>query len=254
MAHLKLKDWHSAESDATIAINLDALHFKSYQRRSVARLSLGKVKAALKDLQIAKSTLKVLRIRQDTSEGGNQSDELPRDIDTYPIQNELLKIMKNAPRRRISIKVSKGSRACIERCNKSTFQREEQRNELIVTPSLKNTSKRNFKNWLEFEQVWNTLKSSKDKIELLQTSKPIKFVELYKNGMEDSSLFFDLIIHCSKLKRGSTMIRDISNIPSIDMLLMMLSREEKDTFSKCVEVVLRNEDDEMKIKRKFGLK
>ena len=50
MAHLKLKCWLQAEADATSALLIDPLHFKSYQRRCVARLSMGKVRAAMQDI------------------------------------------------------------------------------------------------------------------------------------------------------------------------------------------------------------
>jgi tetratricopeptide (TPR) repeat protein len=50
MAYLKLKSWILAEADATSALQIDPLHYKSYQRRCVARLSLGKVRAAMMDV------------------------------------------------------------------------------------------------------------------------------------------------------------------------------------------------------------
>jgi hypothetical protein len=50
MAYLKLKSWILAEADATSALQIDPLHYKSYQRRCVARLSLGKVRAAMTDV------------------------------------------------------------------------------------------------------------------------------------------------------------------------------------------------------------
>jgi hypothetical protein len=50
MAHLNLKCWVLAEADATSSLQIDPLHFKSYQRRCVARLSVGKVRAAMQDI------------------------------------------------------------------------------------------------------------------------------------------------------------------------------------------------------------
>jgi hypothetical protein len=50
MAHLKLKKWVQAEADSTSALRIDPLHYKSYQRRCVARLSMGKVRAAMQDV------------------------------------------------------------------------------------------------------------------------------------------------------------------------------------------------------------
>ncbi|KAL7552566.1 hypothetical protein ACHAWF_015806 [Thalassiosira exigua] len=52
MAHLKLKRWAQAEADATSALQADPRHplrFKTYQRRGVARLHMGKLRAAMGD-------------------------------------------------------------------------------------------------------------------------------------------------------------------------------------------------------------
>ena len=53
MVSLKLKEWTKAENDATSALQIDPSHVKSYQRRSRARLALGKLRAALRDLNLA---------------------------------------------------------------------------------------------------------------------------------------------------------------------------------------------------------
>ena len=50
MAHLKLKSWIQAEADSTSALRIDPLHYKASHRRSVARLSMGKVRAAKQDI------------------------------------------------------------------------------------------------------------------------------------------------------------------------------------------------------------
>ena len=56
MAHLKQKNWKQAEEDATSALENDPLHFKSYQRRCVARLSMGKLRQAMIDVCSAQDT------------------------------------------------------------------------------------------------------------------------------------------------------------------------------------------------------
>lgn len=53
MCHLKTRDWIKAEKDATAALNIDPRHVKSYQRRSAAKVALGKLRSALKDLMVA---------------------------------------------------------------------------------------------------------------------------------------------------------------------------------------------------------
>lgn len=49
MVYLKLKQFANAESDATSALQICPTHSKSLHRRALARLSLGKVRAALLD-------------------------------------------------------------------------------------------------------------------------------------------------------------------------------------------------------------
>ena len=57
MAHLKLKNWLNAEADTTAALEINPTHSKSYQRRSVARLSLGKLRATMMDACVADDCL-----------------------------------------------------------------------------------------------------------------------------------------------------------------------------------------------------
>jgi len=56
MAHLKLKNWKQCEEDSTAALEVNPHHFKSYQRRCVARLSMGKLRLALLDVCSAQET------------------------------------------------------------------------------------------------------------------------------------------------------------------------------------------------------
>lgn len=56
MAHIKLKNWKQAEEDSTSALEVNPHHFKSYQRRCVARLSMGKLRAAMLDVCSAQDT------------------------------------------------------------------------------------------------------------------------------------------------------------------------------------------------------
>ncbi len=44
-----MKNWTHAEDDANSALKIDPMHYKSYQRRCVARLSMGKLRAAMQD-------------------------------------------------------------------------------------------------------------------------------------------------------------------------------------------------------------
>ena len=96
MAHLKKRDWRKAEDDASSALVIDPSHVKSYHRRSVARASLGMLRAALLDLSRAEAEL------EDGPVGGNKT---PRDLQKSiasgrrRVESLLRAAMKRAPKR-----------------------------------------------------------------------------------------------------------------------------------------------------------
>ena len=96
MAHLKKRDWRKAEDDASSALAIDPSHVKSYHRRSVARASLGMLRAALLDLSRAEAEL------EDGPVGGNKT---PRDLQKSiasgrrRVESLLRAAMKRAPKR-----------------------------------------------------------------------------------------------------------------------------------------------------------
>ena len=94
MARLKLKNWLNAEADTTAALEIDPTHSKSYQRRSVARLSLGKLRAAMMDACAAEGCLDV-----------NQECKVFEEVRRLQqrVQSALLDAVKCAPKRSITI-------------------------------------------------------------------------------------------------------------------------------------------------------
>ena len=102
MAHLKKRDWRKAEDDASSALAIDASHVKSYHRRSVARASLGMLRAALLDLSRAEAELELLEDEDGSGGGGNKT---PRDLqksiasERRRVESLLRAAMKRAPKR-----------------------------------------------------------------------------------------------------------------------------------------------------------
>lgn len=85
MVYLKLKQFANAESDASSALQIYPTHSKSLHRRALARLSLGKLRGALRDiLQAAEKDVEVLKSK---------------------CQQALVEATIRAPRRNISISV-----------------------------------------------------------------------------------------------------------------------------------------------------
>ena len=58
-AFLKMKEYRRAEGDATLALRADPAHGKSYLRRAAARTGLGKLRAALLDIQTCRERANV---------------------------------------------------------------------------------------------------------------------------------------------------------------------------------------------------
>ena len=96
MAYLKTKNWTNAETDATTALNIDPDHFKSYQRRCIARLSLGKLRAAMMDAYAAEDCL----ASDNDSRSLNEIHKLQEKV-----KNFLLLAVTRAPRRNITVEV-----------------------------------------------------------------------------------------------------------------------------------------------------
>lgn len=95
MAHLKTKEWAKAERDAMSAIELDPWHVKLYQRCSAARISLGKLCSALKDLHIAENAV----LLQPSSEGTR--GELKKEKNK--VERKLDEAVQRAPRQKIPV-------------------------------------------------------------------------------------------------------------------------------------------------------
>jgi hypothetical protein len=94
MAFIKLKKWSNAEADCTLALDIDPKHSKSYQRRCVARLSLGKLRAAMMDACNAEDYL------------GNDEKTLCeiRELQ-QKVHRALMDAVKRAPRKKINVEV-----------------------------------------------------------------------------------------------------------------------------------------------------
>lgn len=105
MAHLKLKHWTQAESDATLALEIDNLHYKSYQRRCVARLSMGKVRAAMMDVCSAQDcyAIEMKTKCQDDNTSNVTMNELK--ILRVKVDKALVEAARRAPRRKLPITV-----------------------------------------------------------------------------------------------------------------------------------------------------
>ena len=90
MTHIKLKNWKQAEEDTTSALEVNPHHFKSYQRRCVARLSMGKLRQAMIDVCSAQDTC------IDSQSSLNEINKL-----RLKVEKALVAASQRAPRRKL---------------------------------------------------------------------------------------------------------------------------------------------------------
>lgn len=104
MTHLKLKYWAQAESDATSALEIDNLHYKSYQRRCVARLSMGKLRAAMMDVCSAQDCYELEMKAKCNPKTDLASNELK--VLRDKVEKALVEAAQRAPRRKLPVTIS----------------------------------------------------------------------------------------------------------------------------------------------------
>lgn len=236
MAHLKKKDWLKAEDDASVALAIDASHVKSYQRRSVARASLGKLRAALLDLSRAEVELESLNVTTGIDISGMQKSIA---AERKRAESLLRAAMKRAPKRcNVPIVVvredskeedkeelveelsddavpktgsvgsvstsdiSKGSDEWVVGDTSVSGRNDESPTEPSNTSSSANLAPRDYKKpttWYEFETTWRGLDSLEERSAYLSSIKPKWLANLYRNGMEDVEIVVDVVVAAERL-------------------------------------------------------
>ena len=235
MAHLKKKDWLKAEDDATMALSIDASHVKSYQRRSVARASLGKLRAALLDLSRAQVELESLGATTGGDISGMQKSIA---AERKRVESLLRAAMKRAPKRcNVPIVVVREDKEedkeeileepsddAVSKAgsvdNGSTSDVSKGSDEWVVvdtsvsgrnnespTPPSNTSSPaklvpRQHKKpttWYEFETTWRSLDSLEERSAYLSSIRPKRLANLYRNGMEDIEIVVDVVVAAGRL-------------------------------------------------------
>lgn len=243
MSYLKVRDWEKAEKDASLAVKLNSKHTKSFQRRATARFRLGKLRACLKDLQLAESTL----LSSNNEITDSQIESLRKEI--FQEKNRAIKALQNvilsAPRRSIAVHIVE---------NQVILKGEDQH---FVDGLFKSASVKEHisfevhkpKSWYEFESRWKSLPTDKSKIAFLRTCiTPSHLTKLYQNnGMEDADLLVDLIQTSSRIdnetlqsfpsevpKHDSYLYSLGNSLPNLDILALMLCDSQRSTIREAI--------------------
>ena len=244
MAYLKLKDWKNAESDSSIALKIDPFHVKSYQRRSLARYWLGKLRASLRDLCLAENC--------PTFESSKAFLK-----EKQKVQKALIDAVKRAPRRKVSVAQDPGTDIPLENDGQlndslaTCIVTEKEESDMVESISEKQSgvseNSLNFdqtisqdklqqfkifpKSWYEFENKWKSLRSQKEKVQFLQFVKSNRLSLYYKNGIENADLFLELVLCTLKVKKDKySYLRTLVDIPSLDLSGMMVSSTNREAF------------------------
>jgi len=285
MAYLKLKEWINAETDASAAINIKPDHVKSYQRRSTARVSLGKLRAALVDSNTALKNatsqglydacksidIETKNIEKDLRDAVHRAPKRSIHVNVLPINhssyNNTLETKKDKikeaasdkeidlklPPERLNKEIQHSSTSTIPRCNQSNDHARE-----ISQCKHKNHQPKkkinNPKSWYEFEMVWKAI-APEERTKYLSRMKPTKISKIFKNGIEKSELLMDIMQNAIGTNDAAGYFIALSNLPGIDITIMMLTKSEKEEAKKFITLVFKNENNGYmdKIAAKFGV-
>lgn len=225
---------------------MDPSHVKSYERRSAARLNLGKHRAALRDLYMAQAA------------ANKQGQSLK--INFSKAEKALLETVNRAPKRTLSVKVLlKETLTTVP--DQNLISVPQTANVASIGSEKKSTNGRiehvlKAKTWYSFEQAWISL-SDDDRLKVLPKLKPENILKMYRGGMENTEVLLSLLNTASKVTTsfGITALDMISKIPSVDMIVMMMSNVERDTLVKDISMITSNlhSGEVQEYLRKFGV-
>jgi len=224
MAYLKVKEWGQAEEDASSAIAIDQKHIKSYHRRAMARLRLGKVRAALVDIGAAKS------INKNSRDDLSQKEEFTKLLDRehHRLMKIFLAIVKSSPRRMLEITLSiddiQKHKVNEESCLPGkTIENTVSQEQTVSIRQLKIPS-----SWIQFEQSWKILSEIERREYLLKYISPQTLSKLYmNNGFEDVDVLLEIVSLVSQLEASQEYSFHLRKIPNLDMNLLMVSCRKK---------------------------
>ena len=241
LAHLKVKEWAKAESDATSALNIDPSHVKSYHRRSIARSSLGKIRASLQDLHRAKMFAENAK---------DECNDLKRiGVDIEKVRMMMSAAIEKAPKKNVPIRMTskvpplqKSVKEVIQKPLKSS------------NPMLNSQRIHSLHSWLEFEQLWRSL-SQPEKVSCLEMIRPQALKNIYRSGIEDCDLLFNLLSTCAKIDsgKGYKILQVLSKLPSIDMTVLMMTASERAIAKELIKGLSKTEAAATNILKHLGI-
>ena len=239
MANLKVKDWKAAEEDATLALRIDPDHIKSYQRRAASRVALGKILASLKDLRLAEHL--VLQTMDDVTKRKSMLKSIQ--VEMSKVERVRQQAIKRAPKH--SVKIESVRCENTQNMSKDESQSDNPKVEAVCENDKQKTlatqkllHPKHVKNWCQFEQMWKNVTDSSQKVAFLNAMTPQKLLSLYKNGIEDPDMLLDLVQHLHEIGSNVSYLRSLSNIPSLDIVLMMMTPHQKDELHDSVDHIL----------------
>ncbi|GMH87502.1 hypothetical protein TrST_g13290 [Triparma strigata] len=268
MCHLKTRDWIKAEKDATAALNIDPRHVKSYQRRSAAKVALGKLRSALKDLMVAEEIAK--------EEGGIKGIK----VDIRKCREALRDAVRRAPKKRIGIQSVSG----VGRPEVGGVVEEEVVLELgegaggfdlddaptisqnqpsfldaaskAAAAAAKNVKLKAPKNAYDMEKMWRSLKNNEaDKAKYLMeyVCANKKLAKLFPNGFQDSVMFDEIVgvldgVVGADAEGAKRVLIDLAKVKNVDMISMMA---DKNMLKRVVEKAYRSESIDANIVKKL---
>eukprot|EP00210_Caulerpa_lentillifera_P005410 g5172.t1 len=241
MAFLKMQSFPEAEVDCTEALKLDGTFLKAYQRRSVARKEQQKFRAALEDAEYAMRldpvSLSITQSFQNllktafVSEGVNSDQQWIR-----PIQN--IQVIPTESIKRVLSHTNEVDGEVAVVTNKQEFK----------IPGVPKT-------WAEFESAYKLLKKQSSMLaQYLFQIPPVSLPSVFKSAMTAPVLckILESVIKRVRLcesesKHWIGFLENLGRIQRFEMLLMCLTKDQKETLKKSWSELGAEQDIKLKI-------
>lgn len=235
MAFLKLQKFLEAEVDCTEAIKLDSSFVKAYHRRCVARKKQGKLKEALEDAEVA------MRLNPASQLTISTFQDLLKDFQ----QNQGI-LLKDSKRLIKNIQV-------LPKKQKKVVQNQEVDGVVVIKQDFKIPDVP--KNSSEFESAFKLLQKDNSKFsDYLAQIPSSSLPTIFKSSLTAPVLCRMLESLMERVRKNedesgqwSEFLDDLNKVPRFEMVLMCLTKVQKESLRNCWNQLESNKDFKSKV-------
>lgn len=251
MSYLKIKDYSSAESDCSCALELDPEHTKSLSRRGTARNALGRHQAAFLDF----SKVKLLdpSNKQAVSECNRTREYMKASVRKAPSQMVQIQVKELTSPVKVPLdkEKEKNEEVRVEKVEKVHLEAEESpdarkiidkqsvSNIMNLKKKKKEAPKQCPKTRYEFERLWKELKGDLAvQFEFItETLDVVTMKKLFLKSPIEADMLVEMVeaihsgIETDTILKIRSFVECLDSLPGMDMSLMFLSQNDKAKLS-----------------------